>query len=392
MSRLSRALQTAGAVSLDRAAVSSSPLLPNEPRIADPGRQEVLTTQYLLPNLTQLNSCLLAIRTLVDAELKQSQPTKMGKSYPLGQCLEISQAVQKRLRTLDESMLPLEAQAGFRALSAFQQAGGAFRQVWGDLRGKYFQNAFQVGTLYIDVANDTVTPTKPKVEILPFREAEFGPIQDFSHFCRVARAYWGGEFYPNHVLPSLAPHCPLIHVIASGRVQLHDASHYMLSLSRAQKFSGSEAVLRAEPMPPRLFEHVSGLLRDAGYQAPKDAVHGQQLGLQQCREQRRKRWHLDPRFLQKAFVDARTVNSHLARRPFLIDQPSNFVKPVMQKIRIDNTDYNIDNLSHEARKQLQNLQFLDQEIARLQAHLSALQTARGAYIGALRSALPAQQA
>jgi hypothetical protein len=51
------------------------------------------------------------------------------------------------------------------------------------------------------------------VEILPFHEARFVPIRDFGHFRQIARSYWGDEIYPNHVLPALAPHCPLIHVI-----------------------------------------------------------------------------------------------------------------------------------------------------------------------------------
>ena len=37
----------------------------------------------------------------------------------------------------------------------------------------------KLGTLYVDVTNDTVTPTMPKVEIMPFNQASFIPIRDF---------------------------------------------------------------------------------------------------------------------------------------------------------------------------------------------------------------------
>ena len=61
----------------------------------------------------------------------------------------------------------------------------------------------------------------------------------------------------------------------------------------------------------------------------------------------------------------------------------------MPIITIDNKSYDLDNLSAEARAQLVSLQFVDQELARLQAQAAALQTARNAYAKALQAALPA---
>lgn len=60
----------------------------------------------------------------------------------------------------------------------------------------------------------------------------------------------------------------------------------------------------------------------------------------------------------------------------------------MPKITIDNQDYDLDTLSDEARAQLQSLQFVDAELARLQAQAAVLQTARIAYSKALQAALP----
>ncbi len=61
----------------------------------------------------------------------------------------------------------------------------------------------------------------------------------------------------------------------------------------------------------------------------------------------------------------------------------------MPIIKIDNFNYDTDNLSDEAKAQLVSLQFCDQELARLQAQAAALQTARMAYAKALQAALPA---
>ena len=60
----------------------------------------------------------------------------------------------------------------------------------------------------------------------------------------------------------------------------------------------------------------------------------------------------------------------------------------MPAIKIDNRDYDLDTLSEEARAQLQSLQFVDSELARLQAQAAVLQTARMAYAKALQEALP----
>lgn len=60
----------------------------------------------------------------------------------------------------------------------------------------------------------------------------------------------------------------------------------------------------------------------------------------------------------------------------------------MPTIKIDDKEYDSDTLSDEAKNQLQMLQFVDSELARLQAQSAVLQTARIAYVNALKVALP----
>ncbi|MDP2125778.1 MAG: DUF6447 family protein [Pseudohongiella sp.] len=364
-------------------------LLPNEPRILYPDAQATLTAHYLLSVLNELETCLLTVRRQLDLTLERLQPVKLGKPYPLGQCLEIAEAVQKRLRTVNESELPAEAAVGLRALRAFRRAGGDVRLVWGDLRGQYFQNAFQVGTLYIDVANDTVTPTKPKVEILPFHQAQFSPIRDFTHFRQLARSYWGHEVYPNHVLPTLAPHCPFIHVSQTGHIQLFDATQYMLAMTRADGFAPSQAVLHETPMPQAVFERVRRALQDTRWVLSATPEQGRQQALQQCTMQRAKRWHQEPARPAKIIRDVWRINQQLVRsHQQTVLKLQSTQEKTMTTIKIDNIDYEFDSLSDEAKAQLQNVQFVDQELARLQAQQAAMQTARNAYLSALKAALP----
>ena len=61
----------------------------------------------------------------------------------------------------------------------------------------------------------------------------------------------------------------------------------------------------------------------------------------------------------------------------------------MPIIKIDDKDYDFDQLSDNAKAQLASLQFVDAELQRLAAQTAVLQTARLAYAKALGEALPA---
>jgi len=60
----------------------------------------------------------------------------------------------------------------------------------------------------------------------------------------------------------------------------------------------------------------------------------------------------------------------------------------MTTVTIDNKEYDLDTLSDECKVQLASIQFVDQELARLQAQAAVLQTAKNTYIQALKAALP----
>ena len=56
--------------------------------------------------------------------------------------------------------------------------------------------------------------------------------------------------------------------------------------------------------------------------------------------------------------------------------------------QIDDKEYDLDKLSDEAKNQLVSLQYVDQELQKLNAQAAVLQTARIAYAQALKEALP----
>lgn len=361
------------------------PRLPSEPSIRNLKEQSDLTVQYLIPVIDELEICLKSVRREVDVELIKKKPMKLGKPYPLGQCLEITQAVERCLKKNKENCLPVDAIPGLRALRAFLHEGGEFRRVWGDLCRQYFQNAFQIGSLYVDVANDTVDPAKPKVEILPFEQADLVPIRNYEHFGEIASRYWGDYVYPNHVLPSLAPYCPLIHVNQSScRIKLQSINSYMLGLTKTGAFTHSEQALRKKSMPRYLFKWIQNTLRGSPHLLSISPEEGRQLSLENCEKYRQGRWHHNEKVVNQIGATVVTLNRQLTQQAHFYDQQD----IPMTDIRIDNVDYDLDSLSAEANAQLQNIQFVDQELARLQSRIAAMQTARNAYIQALKAALP----
>ena len=60
----------------------------------------------------------------------------------------------------------------------------------------------------------------------------------------------------------------------------------------------------------------------------------------------------------------------------------------MPTLKIDNIKYELDTLSEECKAQLASIQFVEQELVRLQAKAAALQTAKAAYLQALKNSLP----
>ena len=383
--------------------IAASVALPSEPRTFGRVRQAELTERYLQHALPEVEAFFLAIRAHVDPSLQRAQPVKLGKPYPMGQCLEISLAVAQRLQQqVDPAALQLSerAAAGYAAFSAFRKAGGQFRRTWGDLRGEFFQNAFQLGTFYLDVSNDTVTPSKPKVEILPFEQARFVPIADFRHFTRIATRYWQHAIYPNHLLPELAPYCPLIHVAPSGQVIITEATDYMVAMTQAGRFEPSEAVLRDAAMPAHLFKRLAAALAGSAWKLAPGPEEGRAMALRACREHRRKGWHTSPQKAAEAITAVHGINRKLAvamaaQSPAAKSQPHPHLETVstmstIDKMQINGVTYDLADMSLEARQQLEMVRATDAKLADLKRDMAIIQTARNVYIAELMKLLPKQ--
>jgi len=227
------------------------PLLPQQIAPVDPAQAEL--TQACFSGRTEaLRQYFLALRHEVDAELAAQIAPAGGKPYPYGQCEIITRNAVSRLSARLQG--PPGADPIELALRTFLGRGGIGRMVWGALRGQYFQNAIQLGALYVDVSNDTVVVTKPKVEILPLDQSGLEPLRDLAHFREIAARYWGCTIYANRLVPSLAPLLPMVSA-SPGRLApgLQSASDYMIALMCRDGFRQAEQWLAEGPeVPPEV--------------------------------------------------------------------------------------------------------------------------------------------
>ncbi|WP_456471440.1 DUF6447 family protein [Caminibacter sp.] len=64
----------------------------------------------------------------------------------------------------------------------------------------------------------------------------------------------------------------------------------------------------------------------------------------------------------------------------------------MAKIKIDNKEYNIEDLNDVAKLQINNIQYVDQKINDLKAQIATLNAAREYYTAILKANLPKETA
>ena len=214
-------------------------------------KQAELTARFLKPAISELLLGFGRLRDVADIELSAHYPFANGKPYPLGRCNIILNTVFKLLMQEYRN----NSSGKLVAVFDFLRAGGMLRSIWGVLRNREFQNALQLGGLYVDVANDTVDTRKPKIEILPLEESGMESVADIAHFAGIAQNYWGVDIYANHVIPGLAPILPIISVLPGKMPRLQSASDYMIDLCRRDNFKNAEHWLATAQSPPDSLIH-----------------------------------------------------------------------------------------------------------------------------------------
>jgi hypothetical protein len=243
--------------------------------------QAKLTDNCLAGLSDSLMPYFFALREETDTLLALQFPYAAGKAYPYGRCEEITSDLYARLA----QRIQFPSNSVEHALHNFVAHGGIIHTIWGILRDQYFQNAIQIGHLYIDVSNDTVFVTKLKIEILPIESCGLVAVKNLAHFRQTAESYWGGHIYANHLIPTLAPLLPMISY-SPKRLQpsLQSACDYMIALACRDEFQEAEEWLREGPTPPSEIANI--ILATTPTDLTAWTTHGKTESISACQRAR----------------------------------------------------------------------------------------------------------
>jgi hypothetical protein len=213
---------------------------------------QAAATRRLLANIDAIIDRVRIHRTAVDVEfrarrdaLASAGETTAGEAalatYPIGFCGAIRDQVLERL----------VADADFRKLIGTDTV---LKKIFVLLKGVYFQNALQLGNLYLDAANDTVDSTKPPIEWLRIEDTPYQNADDWNTVAEVGRRYYEVELYPNLLFPLAFPSSPFFAIRASGRIDFFHAQDILFlkdlgdDLRRARALL-ADPVFLARPLP-----------------------------------------------------------------------------------------------------------------------------------------------
>jgi hypothetical protein len=180
--------------------------------------QEELTARLVLPAMPELIALVTAARKEIDGRFRQLaasigdlEPSDVrGDSnlavYPVGFC-----------RTICEQVF--EALSHTALVQRLCSHGLVFKTVYIMLYGRYFQNAIQIGNLYLDAANDTVDPRKPFLEWMPIRELDYRNLESWDEVISIVESYYHCRVIPNRSFPLLSLFLPFFVVRSNGRIE-----------------------------------------------------------------------------------------------------------------------------------------------------------------------------
>lgn len=174
--------------------------------------QRRLTEKFLLPYKREILKDAAALRTVVDGLVKEKRgDSNRATVYPVGYCFEITDEFLTQLHgeVHDRSKI------GLTAIKNFIRAGGIVNHFWaihkGGTTGDTFQNAIQLGSAVLDVAQDTLDGKGERVAFFKsFEESPLVPVDSYEQAAEVVESYWEEFVFPNIYLPELAPFYPML--------------------------------------------------------------------------------------------------------------------------------------------------------------------------------------
>ena len=205
-------------------------------------RDAALTREWLAPVGTELLELAGRHRQKADdflrpAVMKQSchgqnHPDMfvVPQNYPVGYCRQMRDRVWESL-------------SGEPLARSLRQKGLTWQKVYFIQDGREFQNAIQCGDWLLDIARDTVDPSREPVALAPLDELVWENFNDWRRFAEVAAIYYRLNVYPNLYFPLLFPLVPFLAVRETGRLELLYCQQMIFFLDLGENWRRIRAVL-----------------------------------------------------------------------------------------------------------------------------------------------------
>lgn len=234
-------------------------------------KQRSLTQEFLIPEIEAITQELAQLRKEFDRRIRgvlkkmlsrippqcaKDPSLRNPRKYPVGFGDTITDGVW--VEVLKRMKYP--STPGMSAISRFNKRGGHLKQIAGIRHNRFFQNALQAGSLFVDTVNDTLDKAKPPVEICDLSQSGFSNIEDFSSESDVLEQHLGYKIFPQRVFPFLTPFFPVIRISMSGKVEML-MTHGLMAKNVFSDFSLAEDFIfrsrfSGEVLPPKLNDKI----------------------------------------------------------------------------------------------------------------------------------------
>lgn len=190
--------------------------------IFDNPKQIEISEKYLVDIMPEFSELMLDIRHKIDEtffrkiwinkwEIDYSKYEKWlkrnNKFYPIWFCNDIRNRAFSVLNSWK-----------FDLINKLKNEWTIFKQIYWTYDMKYFQNAIQIGDYYLDVSNDTVDPSKEKIDYSRLNESLFRNFSNYSDYCDVIESYRKAEVFPNIYFTEIAFSYPFF-VLHNGKIE-----------------------------------------------------------------------------------------------------------------------------------------------------------------------------
>lgn len=202
-----------------------------------------LSTDYIKPNLRDVENIANQFRSEFDVIIKSQLKTsnqwgkiklvfernsnsQQIKNYPIGCCFGLSKAFYTYLETEAPDYI-----------KQHKKLNGIHKVVWGNIRNEFFQTSLQIGGYFIDVANDTVDPSQPKVKISKIGSIDFKNFNNLLEFIKVKEPYHETSIFYNDSIPEISDWFPLMEIKNGNLLFVQEIESVRLNLkNRTRQF------------------------------------------------------------------------------------------------------------------------------------------------------------